>query len=53
MSNVEPLPIADFLRPKLQKIVYDGVQAGFSYDQIIAVLIDLVDDTDLKDPEKQ
>lgn len=47
----EKLPIVDFLKPKLKMIIHEGVESGFTYSQIIAVLIDLLDDTDLEESE--
>ncbi|MDF7673588.1 hypothetical protein PT277_01295 [Acetobacteraceae bacterium ESL0709] len=48
----EKLPIADFVRPKLEKLLHEGLESGFTYGQLVAVLIDLLDDSSLKETIK-
>lgn len=45
----EKLPIADFLKPRLKHLIHEGVESGFTHGEIIAVLIDLLDEGDLKE----
>ena len=39
---------ADFLRPRLQCLIKEAETAGYGRDRVLAVLIDLLDDTDLE-----
>ncbi|MBS1103841.1 hypothetical protein JK202_12595 [Gluconobacter sp. Dm-62] len=44
-------PAEDYLRPKLQALISDGVRAGFPQDEVIAVLISLLDEGPEEDGE--
>lgn len=44
-------PAEDYLRPKLDSLIEEGVSAGFSRDVVLAVLIDLLDDSAADDAE--
>ncbi|GAC88679.1 hypothetical protein NBRC3257_1707 [Gluconobacter thailandicus NBRC 3257] len=44
-------PAEDYLSPKLESLIADGVKAGFARDVVIAVLIDLLDDGPADDAE--
>lgn len=44
-------PAEDYLSPRLESLIADGVKAGFARDVVIAVLIDLLDDGPADDAE--
>ncbi|EHH66923.1 hypothetical protein [Gluconobacter morbifer] len=50
-DNGDGHPAADYLNPRLKALVEDGTRAGFSRDEVIAVLIDLLDDGMADDAE--
>ncbi len=39
---------ADFLRPRLHNLMKEAEAAGYARDRVLAVLIDLLDDTNLE-----
>ncbi|GBQ05924.1 MULTISPECIES: hypothetical protein [Saccharibacter] len=53
MPGAEPYSARDFLEPRLQTLLQQGVETGFSRGELLAVLIDLLDDGNLKDMDKK
>lgn len=53
MTGEKPYSARAFLAPKLRTLIQQGIEAGFPCDVQIAVLIDLLDDSNLEDMETQ
>lgn len=53
MPGAEPYSVRDFLEPKLRALLQQGIDAGFSRETLLAVLIDLLDDSNLEDMDKK
>ncbi|MCX8667764.1 hypothetical protein J3T99_09080 [Acetobacteraceae bacterium B3987] len=49
MTGTPAQSAADFLRPRVQTLIREAEAAGYSKSRVLAVLIDLLDDTDLED----
>ncbi|WP_202405263.1 hypothetical protein [Saccharibacter sp. 17.LH.SD] len=45
--EVEPHSAREFLEPKVEELFKQAVAAGFPRDEVLAVLIDLLDDSNL------
>lgn len=49
MTDTSTESAADFLRPRVQTLIKEAEAAGYSKSRVLAVLINLLDDTDLED----
>lgn len=44
-------PLHGLLRPLLEDVLQKGIAAGYPREEVLAVMIDLVDDTNFEDVE--
>ncbi|WP_164468757.1 MULTISPECIES: hypothetical protein [Bombella] len=49
MTGTPAQSAADFLRPRVRTLIKEAEAEGYSKSRVLAVLIDLLDDTDLED----
>ncbi|MCX5618012.1 hypothetical protein NQF86_04965 [Bombella sp. TMW 2.2543] len=49
MTDASTGSAADFLRPRVQTLIKEAEAAGYSRSRVLAVLINLLEDTDLED----